>query len=139
MERDLPISEFGLTPADKRSCARLVLQGSKRATTGLLAAYAHDREPLPRIGQRSVVRDDRGRDIAVIEVHRVEVRRFRDVDAAYAAIEGEGNRSLAHWRKAHWSYLRAECSRVGLPLSEDVEVVLEYFDVVEPLLRLEEF
>ena len=139
MERNLPIAEFGLTPAEKYDCARLVVGGAKRATTGLLAAFAHDREPLPRVGQRSVVRDGHGHDIAVIETNRIEVRRFRDVDAAYAAIEGEGDRSLVHWRKVHWSYLEAECSRIGLPLSEDVDVVLEYFAVVEPLLRLEDF
>jgi uncharacterized protein YhfF len=139
MERHLPIAEFGLTPATKDSCARLVLQAKKRATTALLASYAHDHEPLPRIGQRSVVRDGRGRDIAVIQVSRVDIRRFCDVDAAYAATEGEGDGSLAHWREAHWRYLGAECSRVGLPLREDVAVLLEYFEMVEPLIRLEDF
>lgn len=137
MPHDLPITEFGLSAAAKDSCARLVLQGAKRATTSLLAAYAYDREPLPSPGRRSVVRDGRGRDIAVIAVTRVEIRRYRDVDATYAALEGE--KSLAHWQEAHWHYLGAECSRIGIPLREDVEVVLEYFELVQPLLTLADF
>jgi uncharacterized protein YhfF len=137
MPHDLPVTEFGLTPAAKDCCARLVLEGTKRATTSLLASYAHDHQPLPRPGQRSVVRDGRGRNIAIIEVIRVETRRLREVDAAYAATEGD--RSLAHWHQAHWRYLGAECARVGVALSEDVEVVLEYFEVVTPLLDLADF
>ncbi|MFI5357133.1 MAG: ASCH domain-containing protein [Opitutales bacterium] len=126
----LPVSQFGLTPADWDETARLVLTGDKRATTGLHAAYAFDREPLPQVGRCSRVRDGRGRDIAVIETTQVEVRRYCDVDATYAAIEGEGDKSLAHWQRVHWAYLTSECARVGVPLAPDVEVVLEYFRVV---------
>jgi uncharacterized protein YhfF len=70
----------------------------------------------------------------VIETTRVETRRFCEVDAAYAAVEGEGDKSLEHWRRAHWAYLSAECARVGVTLDERVEVVLDYFSVVEALV-----
>jgi uncharacterized protein YhfF len=131
----LPVNEFGLSPASKTSGARLVLKGRKRATTSLLAAYAFDREAPPEVGRRSVVRDGRGRDVAIIEVTRVETRRFREVDAAYALLEAD---SLEAWRSAHWRYLGAECARVGVALTEDVEVLLEYFDVVVPLVSTAE-
>ncbi len=134
MSTALPITEFGLTPEGKTSSAFLVLRGDKRATTALLAAYAFDREPLPAVGRRSVVHDGCGRAIAVIETTRVETRRFCEVDAAYAAVEGEGDKSLEHWRRAHWAYLGAECARVGVTLDERVEVVLDYFSVVEALV-----
>lgn len=113
-----------------------MLENRKRATTSLLAAYAHDREPLPAVGRLSIVRDGRGRDVAIIEVIRVEVRRFRDVDSAYAVHEAE---NLAAWRQAHWRYLGAECERVRTPLTEDVEVLLEYFELVQHLIALPDF
>lgn len=50
------------------SCANGILNGNKRATTGLHAAYLFDNEPLPRVGDQSMVRDSRDRDIAIIEV-----------------------------------------------------------------------
>ncbi len=136
MPDELPVTEFGLSPASKDAAARRVLEGRKRATTSLLAAYAHDGELPPVVGRRSVVRDGRGRDVAVITVTRVEIRRFRDVDAGYAVLEAE---DLDAWRRAHWRYLGAECARVGVPLTEDVEVLLEYFEVAQPLLTLADF
>jgi uncharacterized protein YhfF len=139
MHRDFPVVEFGLGPVEKDSSARALLNGDKRATTSLFAAYAYDREPLPVVGRRGVVRDGRRREIAVIQTTRVETRRFCDVDASYAAIEGEGDKSLAHWRKLHWDYLGFECRRIGVPMSETVDVVLERFDVVEALMRREDF
>jgi uncharacterized protein YhfF len=127
---DLPVIQFGFTAADMDSCARCVWSGDKRATTSLLAAYEHDREALPEVGQRDVVRDGRNRDIAIIETTKVEIRRYCDVDAAFAAIEGEGDKSLAHWQRVHWEFLTQECARIGVPLSPQLEVVLEYFSVV---------
>jgi uncharacterized protein YhfF len=128
---DLPVTLFGLTPADMDETARLVLTGDKRATTALLAAYAADREPLPITGRRSLVRDGRGRDIAIIETTRTEIRRYADVDAAFARIEGEGDKTLAFWQRVHWPYLTSECARIGLPApTPATEVLLEYFVVV---------
>ncbi len=139
MSHDLPITQFGLDAADMDSCAIEVLQGNKRATTSLLAAYSHDNEALPTVGQRSMVRDSRARDIAIIEVTRVEFRRYSAVDAVFAKIEGEGDKSLAHWQRVHWSYLDQECTRIGVPLNEEVELVLEYFKVVQSCLPLAQF
>jgi uncharacterized protein YhfF len=139
MAEEFPSIEFGLTVADRDASARLALSGVKRATTSLLAGYAFDREPVPVAGLRSVVRDGRGRKIAVIETVRVETRRFCDVDAVYAAIEGEGDGSLAHWQRLHRIYFGAECVRVGVPWSETIEVVLDYFRLVQPLIALAEF
>ncbi|MBW7896649.1 MAG: ASCH domain-containing protein [Opitutaceae bacterium] len=126
----LPVIQFGLTAADMDSCARCVWSGDKRATTGLLAAYRHDGEPLPVVGQRGVVRDGRNRDIAIIETTKVEIRPYDEVDAEFAAIEGEGDKSLVHWQRVHWEYLGHECARIGVSLSPKLEVVLEYFTVV---------
>lgn len=133
MDRDLPFTEFGLTPAQKTSSAQRVLAGEKRATTSLLAAYAHDHEDLPFVGRRSVVRDGFGRNVAVIETRRVEIRRFCEVDANFAAIEGEGDKSLEYWQTVHRTYLRAECARVGAGWDESSEVVLDYFEIIQSL------
>ncbi len=133
MDPLLPVTEFGLSPESKTAGARRVLEGRKRATTALLASYAFDHEDPPVVGRRSLVRDGRGRFVAIVAVTRVETRRFRDVDEAYARLEAD---SLEAWREAHWRYLGAECQRVGLPLTEDVEVLLEYFEVVQTLIAL---
>lgn len=139
MTPKLPIIQFGLHAATMDSCALGILEGSKRATTGLRAAYIFDREPLPQVGDQTMVRDSHDRDIATIEVTKVEIRRYCEVDDIFAAIEGAGDKSLAYWQKVHWDYLGEECARIGIPMNEEVEVVLEYFKVVATHLDLGKF
>ena len=45
-----------------------------------------------------------GRPVAVIETVELTQRRFDEVDEALAFDEGEDNRTLASWRRAHQSY-----------------------------------
>ncbi len=137
MNLDLPVIQFGLDAETMDSCARDIVNGKKRATTGLHAAYLFDNEPLPRVGDHTLVRDSNDRDIAIIEVTKVEIRLYGEVDKAFAAIEGAGDKSLAYWQQVHWDYLGKECARVGIPLNENIQVVLEYFKVVKMLTNID--
>ena len=91
MNTDLPLIHFSLNAETMDSCAHVIVKGHKRATTGLHAAYLFDNEPLPLFGDHTLVRDSMDRDIAIIEVTQVETRRYREVDAAFAAVEGAGD------------------------------------------------
>jgi uncharacterized protein YhfF len=51
-----------------------------------------------------VMRDGSGRPRAIIETVELTQRRFNDVDEAFAFDEGEGDRTLAYWRRAHRNY-----------------------------------
>ena len=55
-------------------------------------------------GKRWVVRDGSGIPVAVIETTELTQRRFDEVDAAFAFEEGEGDCTLAFWRRAHRNY-----------------------------------
>src|SRR5206468_2949865 len=77
----------------------LVRDGPKRATASLRSAY-EDGEPIPRAGELSVILDGDGDPLCVIRTTHVEIRRFADVDEEFAWAEGEGDRSLAYWRRA---------------------------------------
>lgn len=79
----------------------LVLAGTKTATCSPLSEYQAEREPIGEVGRRSVVLDGRGRPACVIETCEVAIKRFDKVDAAFAYDEGEGDRSLACWRREH--------------------------------------
>ena len=96
-----------------------------RATTGLLSEYEDDDEPIPSVGDLSVVLDGRGDPLCVIRTVEVEVRPFGLVDEAFAW-EGEGDRSLAHWREAHIRFFAS----VGGPVDDDTPVVLETFELL---------
>ncbi|MDF1522053.1 MAG: ASCH domain-containing protein, partial [Trueperaceae bacterium] len=60
----------------------------------------------------------------------VQVVAFDEVDEAYAALEGEGDGSLAYWRAAHWDVFGRECARIGRLPAPDMPVVCCAFEVV---------
>ncbi len=106
----------------------LVRDGPKRATTSLVADYEGDGEPMPRPGDHSMILDGEGRPLCIIRTTSVEIRPFGEVDEAFAWDEGEGDRTLADWRRGHQWYF----STVGTPVAEETPVVLERFDKVWP-------
>ncbi|HSH43848.1 MAG TPA: ASCH domain-containing protein [Arenicellales bacterium] len=110
--------------------AQLVLAGTKQATASLRWMYEYERQPLPAVGGLSVVTFWSGEPVCVIETRKVEIVPFNEVTPEFARIEGEGDRSLEYWRKAHWEFFIAECAQAGRRPSPDMEVVCEQFAVV---------
>jgi GNAT superfamily N-acetyltransferase len=80
----------------------------------------------------SVVTELDGTPRAVIRTTRLERRRFRDVDAAFAWDEGEGDRTLEDWKDGHRRFFAREMSAVGRAFDEDMEVDLERFELLYP-------
>src|SRR4030095_15291684 len=93
--------------------ADLVLRGTKRATAGLVWVFEARRMPIPKPGDLSVVTWWNGQPVCVIETTRVEIRPYDEVDADFAATEGEGDGSLAYWREGHWRGFSREWQRSG--------------------------
>lgn len=120
---------FGNDPDMANELGLLVRDGPKRATTSLKSWYEGDNaEPLPQAGDLSVILDGSGSPLCVIRTTDVEVRSFGRVDEAFAWIEGEGDRSLAHWRDTHVAFFASE----GRPVDEETLVVLETFELLWP-------
>ena len=62
----------------------------------------------------------------MLETVELTLRRFGEVDAAFAYDEGEGDQTLAFWRQAHRAYF----GRRG-HFAEDMLLWCERFRVVE--------
>jgi uncharacterized protein YhfF len=110
--------------------AELVLRGIKRATAASVWSHDEEGKPLPRPGDLSIVTDWAGEPRCVIETESVDVVPFRDVTAEFAAVEGEGDGSLAFWRNAHREYFARECAKANRDFSESMLVVCERFKVI---------
>ena len=121
---------FGDGEALANNLAALVLSGVKRATTGALWCYEADGQRLPVPGDQSVVTNWDGDPLCVIETVQVDVVPFNQVSVEFAAVEGEGDGSLAYWTDAHRRYFKRECDQAGRAFSEDMSVVCERFKLV---------
>ncbi|KWV33244.1 ASCH domain-containing protein [Micromonospora rifamycinica] len=132
---DLPTCEFAFPGPLRDRLVAAVLSGAKTATTGLLQDYERTGEPLPAVGDRSVVVDSAARPVAVIEVTGVRVVRLGDVDLDHARDEGEGYDSVAAWRAGHEGYWHGPdylgwIDDPGFRVDDDTLAVAERFRLV---------
>jgi uncharacterized protein YhfF len=112
----------------RRALVAAVLDGSKTATAGLRSDHApHTADPLPRPGDRWLLRGYDDEPVAVVETTEVRIVRVADVDLRFAADEGEGFATVAEWRRAHERFW------AGREFGDDTLVVAERFTVVERL------
>ncbi|MGL5713065.1 MAG: ASCH domain-containing protein, partial [Paraclostridium sp.] len=110
--------------------AELVSIGTKRGTTSLYRLYELDNEEIPKEGSYSIVTDWYGVAKCIIENKKIHILPFKNVDDRLAYIEGEGDKSLAYWRKAHIDYFKNELTELNIEFNEDMIVVFEEFEVI---------
>jgi len=121
---------FGDTHALADELGALVKAGRKRATASLPVEFTSLGDPLPAVGNVGIVLSGSGTPIAIIELTEVRHVPFRDVGAAFAADEGEGDGTLANWRAAHLAYFGRVASRAGVPFDETTTVICQRFRLV---------
>ncbi len=136
--RGLPVAEFAFPGELRDRLVAAILSGEKTSTSSLALEYELEGEPLPRVGDRSVVVDSDEQPVAVIEVTEVRVIRVGDVEDQFARDEGEGFDSVADWRAGHerfWSSdeFRASIGDPAYGVGDDTPMVAERFRVVERL------
>ena len=111
--------------------AELTLNGIKRGTASLKYWYEVENEKIPEVGDLNIITDWEGKPVCVIKNEKVLIIPFKEVDEDFAYREGEGDKSLKHWRDVHIEYFTKELKELGIEFNEDMLVVCEEFDVVE--------
>ena len=135
---DLPVAEFAFPGPLRDQLVAAIVAGSKTTTTGLVADYENEGEPLPRPGLRQAVVDSGDNPVAVIETTAIRVIRLDEVDLAHAIGEGEGYTSVAQWRAGHEQFwhsaqVREELGDPRFTVDDDTLVVAQAFRLVEIL------
>ena len=123
---------FGAEPVQADELLHLVLAGIKTGTASSLWDCEAEGESLPTAGDLSILLDGCGEPRAVIRTTHVHATPFLEVDAEHAHAEGEGDRSLVHWRAAHEQFWR-EHSPGGRGFDDQMPVVCERFTLVHPV------
>lgn len=114
---------------DANELAELVVNGTKKATASLYLSYNTEDE-LPKVGDLSVIINWSGEAQCIIKTTNIEIVPYKDVTEEFAATEGEGDKSLEYWRRAHWSYFSREMKEIGKEPTDDMLVVCEKFEVI---------
>lgn len=123
---------FGNSSEMARELAALVLSGKKTATASLVETNRRQPKSAPVDGGYSLVTDLEGEPMCVIQTTEIRHVPFTEVDSAFAYDEGEDDRTLASWRKAHRDYFALEGARLGFVFDEDSIVCCERFRLLFP-------
>lgn len=115
---------FGDNPEMADELLNLVLKGQKTATAWAAVNGTHGSE----VGKRMEIKDSKGVARAIIETIELEKKPFNLVDERFAYDEGEGDRTLSHWREEHKKYFTREGT-----YSDDMEVYCERFKLIKIL------
>lgn len=110
--------------------AKLVVTGEKTATASGLCFYEFENEYLPKVGSLSVILDWDNNAKCIIKVTKVYTESFNKVTEKHAYKEGEGDKTLAYWRKVHKEFFAEGLKSYGKDFDENMMVVCEEFEVV---------
>ena len=94
--------------------------------------YELEGEPLPKVGEMSVITYWDGTPGCVIRTTNVRIIPYRDMTFDIAKLEGEDD-TLESWQKNHEAFFTEEGKELGYTFSEDMPVIFEEFEVVEVL------
>ena len=116
---------FGAAPDN---LAALVMLGVKTATaSGYEFYFIDESEPLPKVGDYSVIMNSKQEAMCVIQTTKLYVSDFDMVSDEQAFKEGEGDRTLCYWRKVHEDFFKKECQEYHMKFTEKFKVLCEEF------------
>ena len=120
---------FELTEKWANELLRLVLEGTKKATSSSLWGYEIEGDKIPEVGDYYIVTDWDGNATCVIQTTSVRILPFQEITYDICKLEGEDD-NLESWQKGHISFFKAEGKELGYEFSKDMPVIFEEFEVV---------
>ena len=123
MNKKLEKWKFGI---NNNNLIELVLSGQKTATTSLYFSYINNKEPLPKVGDKSIILYDNDEEACTIEIEKVIITEFKNITPEIAYLEGEGDKSLEYYKNVHNYFFKS----IYPEFNENSKVVIEIFKVI---------
>ncbi|WP_405270069.1 ASCH domain-containing protein [Cellulophaga sp. Ld12] len=118
---------------DANRLAKLILDGKKKAGSGLYLWYEEAKAPLPEVGTKIIVTNFEGIPQAIIETTKVDTIPFNKVSSNYAQMDmGTEIDALNKWKKAHWDFFANAMEESGEQPTETMLIVCERFKTIWP-------
>lgn len=124
------VMQIGENEKEVKETLKLVLSGKKRATSHSLLGLQYRKEPLPKIGDFTVLTDWDGEAKCILRTVAVRLKPFFSIRESYSKIEGEGDSSLTYWKNKYWDYYTRELEPFARVPRDSMIVVCEYFEKV---------
>lgn len=113
----------------------LYLTGKKSAGSSLVKDFEINGEPFPAVGNYWIVLDRKNKPCCIVKTIRVVFHRFKDIPEDIAKAEGEGDCSVAYWKKVHEKLYSPYLEKWQINNLQNTKVITEFFEVVYKLLK----
>lgn len=120
--------KFSDNPKDTDDLANKVLSGGKTATSSLLDLYRLNKKEISKIDDLIAVLDSSDREVVAVRIIKMEIIRFKDITESFAKEEGDSN--LDNWLNIHKPYYSKLLASIDSELTDNTELVCEWFEVV---------
>jgi len=108
----------------------LYLSGKKTAGSSLGKDFEINEEPFPAVGNYWIVLDSKNTPCCIVKTIRVVSHSFKDIPDDIAKAEGEGDCSVAYWKKVHEEIFAQYLKKLQINDLQNTEVITEFFEVV---------
>ena len=117
---------FGDTPDE---LAQLVADGIKTTTSNAQRLFELNGKIVPKVGDYNIIMNKVFEPIALIQIGNVEIKRYDEIDEAFAINEGDG--SLENWDAIHERYFKEQLAQHNEPFSKEIPLVCQTFSVLK--------
>lgn len=129
-DREYDAWSFGYGEEMADRLGNLVLSGEKVGTASAHCFYELDKEEEPKVGEISIILNGKEEALCIIETTKVYTTPFNEVTEEHAWKEGEGDKSLAYWRKVHKDFFSRELKEYNMEFQDTMKVICEEFKVI---------
>lgn len=118
------------TPDITDELLELYLAGKKSAGSSLVEGFLATGDSLPEIGHYWIYLNSSGKPSCILQTRKIEIYKFKDIPVEVAIAEGEGDLTLAYWRKVHSELYFPYLESWGIKDIDEATVIVEFYDIV---------
>jgi len=108
--------------------AQQIIEGKKTATCPAHLFYELENEPLPKVGDYTIVLNSKDEPLAIIRNTQIQIITMNEVTDEMAVLEAG---SYNYWWESHVKFFTAELAEYEKEFSEDLLLVWTLFEVVD--------
>ena len=117
---------FGDTPDE---LAQLVATGVKTTTSNAEKLWTLKQKRMPICGDYNIIMNKQYEPVALIQITKVEIKRYDEIDEAFAIAEGDG--SYENWDRIHERYYKEQLAIYDEPFSKEIPLLCQTFQLVK--------
>lgn len=108
----------------------LYLEGKKTAGSSVVEDFQSAGDSLPALDDYWIYLNSKEEPSLILRTEKIEINNFLKVPERIAIAEGEGDLSLAYWRKVHSEIYSPYLKSWGLKTIEEATIITEFFKIV---------